>query len=370
MLEPDDNIGVSRGILVPAVRSYAARPLSVLASPGLAVREHNPYTWLLYSQMQCTVDDFSLSRAFMGRYEVLHLHWPEIGFNASPDAARAYLQLKSWFLAVDIMKSRGTRVVWTVHNLESHDRRYPRLERWFWRELIDRLDGYIALSADGKTQAMNRFPRLRKIPGFVVPHGHYREEYPDTECVSPRRSLSLPERAKIFLFFGQIRPYKNLPLLINTFRACAEPDLLLYIAGQSKDEITTRELLKLIDGDTRIRLEPNHVPKEQVHIYFKAADLIVLPYRDILNSGAAILALSFNRPALVPNKGTMGELSRQIGSKWVRTFERLTSCELSASMAWALSESRPQKVPLEHLDWRLLASQTLDAYRSLLGNNR
>jgi len=119
--------------------------------------------------MLCQVDDFCLRRACLGRYDILHVHNPEQDLNLCSTAIYAFYRLRRRFIAFDLMRARGTKMFWTIHNLASHERRHPTLERWFWRELLRRLDAYIVLTEDGRTEALRRFPSLRNLPGFVVP---------------------------------------------------------------------------------------------------------------------------------------------------------------------------------------------------------
>ena len=59
-------------------------------------------------------------------------------------------------------------------------------------------------------------------------------------------------------------------------------------------------------------------------MFFSAADLVVLPFSDIMHSGSAILALSFNKPVLVPARGALPELQTRVGAAWVQTYRRRT----------------------------------------------
>jgi beta-1,4-mannosyltransferase len=360
---------------VSCLERKAVNQLRILASPGL--RGRNPYNWLLYSNMPCEVDDFSLRRACFGRYAILHLHNPEQDLNVCSTAIYALYRLRRRFFAIDLMRARGTKVFWTVHNLASHERRYPRLERWFWRELLRRLDGYIALTGGGRTEVTDRFPLLHALPGFVVPHPHYRGAYPENPAVDGRAALGLASDAKVVLAFGNIRRYKNLPLLINVFRKCCDPDAILYIAGRPNVDLALCEEVRArAASDPRIHIEIGEIPDERVYLYFKSADLVVLPYHDvsnernILNSGIALVALSFNRPILVPNQGAMRELFIEFGADWVRTFDDdLTPGELDAGLKWALELPRPAVAPLGHLDPKVLAMRTLEAYQRVLSHD-
>jgi glycosyltransferase involved in cell wall biosynthesis len=171
----------------------------------------------------------------------------------------------------------------------------------------------------------------------------------------------------MMLFFGGIRPYKNIPRLIESFRAFPGEDAILYIAGRSPSAKVTQQLQVLADQDHRVRLNLNFVSRDEVQVYFRAADVVVLPYREILNSGSAILALSFNRPVLVPRRGAMSELAKFVGDEWVQTYSGdLTVNALETSLNWATNTVRPPLAPLESLDWREISAKTVKAFECLL----
>lgn len=344
--------------------------IRVLASPGLSVARDNPYTSLLYSHIRCgVVDDFTCKAAFRAKYDIVHFHWPEAALNYSRNRLSAKLRLARQFAAIDVLRARGARLFWTVHNLRSHERSFPALERGFWNSFIRRLDAYIALSRFGQEAAMETFPRLRTIPGFVIPHGHYRDSYPSVMSDS-RRLLNLSRESEVILHLGFIRPYKNVPALIRAFKANRNPNAVLMIAGRTSTDEVRSEIKQVASDDTRIRLDLNHIPEQQVARYFAAADLVVLPYTDILNSGSALLALSFNRPVLLPNAGAIPELVEDVGGDWVRCYEsQLTSNDLAVSLKWARTHPRSQRAPVDHLGWPTIAAQTRRAYEAILAKD-
>jgi beta-1,4-mannosyltransferase len=180
--------------------------LKVLAYPGPASRELNPYTWLLYSHMgsQVEVGEFDLRHALRGAYDIIHLHWPELPLNTGSSTA-ALARVTKEVAILGHLRARGAKIVWTIHNFASHDQLHPTLEPWFWQQLVRKLDGYISLSNYGLSAAQERFPALHRLPGFVVPHGHYRGEYRVDASIDPRRALNLPRDARVILFFGKIR---------------------------------------------------------------------------------------------------------------------------------------------------------------------
>jgi glycosyltransferase involved in cell wall biosynthesis len=339
--------------------------MKVMAYPAFSASQQNPYTRLLYKHMGAQVVDFSFRRSLTTRYDILHLHWPEWELNAYSSATEAAARLRMKLLAIDFLRGRGARVVWTAHNLKAHDGLHPKLEKWFWSAFISRVDAYIALTQSGRAAARERFPSLERIPSFVIPHGHYRDEYPVNSNDDARKQLGIRSRAKVLLFFGQVREYKNVPALIRAFRD-TQKDEVLCIAGRPSSENLAAEVRREACGDPRVLLHLYDVPEDRVQLFFRAADLVVLPYRDILNSGAVLLALSFNRPVLVPNQGAMGELQTSAGAEWVRTYSGdIDAAQLEDGLAWAATPARPRELCLDHLEWPRLAEQTLHAYEEI-----
>ena len=152
---------------------------------------------------------------------------------------------------------------------------------------------------------------------------------------------------------------------MRTVRALAD-DVILLVAGAPQPPSLADEVRAAAAGDPRIRLSLGHVPDDKVQLYLRAADLVALPFRDITNSGSALLALGFDRPVLVPARGAMGELQALAGSEWVRTYEgELTPALLADALEWARAERSPASPPLEALDWSRIAEETLAFYRTL-----
>jgi glycosyltransferase involved in cell wall biosynthesis len=202
----------------------------------------------------------------------------------------------------------------------------------------------------------------------VIPHGHYRDAYPaGLDRATARKQLGVPDEAPVILYFGLIRPYKNVPHLITTFADAGIAGGVLLVAGKPYDQ----QLKDKIEATARatsgadVRLALGHIAAEDVQRYFLAADVVALPYRRILNSGAVILALGFGRPVLVPDKGSMAEHQEDFGEAWVRLYDgELEPEDLRGALAWARGTSRPT-IDLSHLEWSALALRTKHVYESL-----
>jgi glycosyltransferase involved in cell wall biosynthesis len=197
--------------------------------------------------------------------------------------------------------------------------------------------------------------------------GHFRGIYPDRiSREEARAGCGVPDDAAVVTFLGLLRPYKNVPHLVRTVRALPpERNPILLVAGYPLDPSLEGEIERAAEGDHRVRLTLRRVPDEDVQRYLRAADLVVLPFTDITNSGSALLALSFDRPILVPRRGAMGELQALVGTDWVQTYEGdLTPAILDQAITWARGH-RDERPDLSSLDWGVIAEQTLAFYYAL-----
>src|SRR5690606_5318779 len=119
-------------------------------------------------------------------------------------------------------------------------------------------------------------------------------------------------------------------------------------------------------GDPRIRLDLGHLDDDRLTSWLAAADLVALPYRRILNSGAALLALSAGRPVLVPAPGPVPAPAARLRPEWVRTYDgELDAPTLESAVAWSASP-RPRGPDLRAYGWRTIADETLAGYRLTL----
>ena len=346
--------------------------MRVLASPAFKNRRDNPYNAALSTALEAQgaeVCEFSWKCVLLEKWDIAHVHWPEGALNArTPLRAigRAFYLLAKLLYA----KARGARLVWTVHNLKSHDQKFPEIERWFWRAYVPLVDAAIHLSGSGMTTALQKFVSLQAKPNFVVPLGHYREFYENTsDRASARAELGLELSRPVLGFVGQIRPYKNCPALVRAFLGGLHREASLLLAGIPAAPSIVSELIALARGHPEIVHRLERIPDREIQFWINACDLAVLPYTDILNSSSALFVLSFNRPLLVPALGAMAELRQIAGEEWVRTYTgELTPAILREGLRWALETERPAYCDLGAFQWNRIGEDTIAAYQATIGS--
>jgi glycosyltransferase involved in cell wall biosynthesis len=349
----------------PGADASAAVMLRVLAWPAAVGRRNSPYPFLLASALEergVVVEEFSFRRLATGRHDVVHVHWPDSILYR--DARSAAIRTAALIPLLRVARARGAKLVWTVHNLGSHERHHPRTAAVLHRGFLPQVDGWISLTHAGVGDVTRAFPRLADRPHAVIPSGHYASEYPgSSDRAAARRVLDIADDASVVLFFGQVRPYKNVPGLIRAFRGLDDARAVLVVAGRPLGPGLAEDVRVAAAGDARIRLRLDFVDPEDVQVLFRAADLAVLPYSEIFNSGSAVLAVTFGCPVLVPDFGALAELGQLVGETWVRTYSgELTSDAIEA----ALARGRPASGPdLTVLDWDAVASRTEAFYRRL-----
>jgi beta-1,4-mannosyltransferase len=343
--------------------------ISVVGWPAFPIRHSNPYNQLLYTAMRdlgVEVRDFGSTDWRTLDCDVIHVHWPEnvLRHPGTLPAIRRTLVL-FWIFAR--LRRRGIRIVWTAHNVEQHERRHPTLARLYWNIFPRFVDGVISLS-ESNVELIAGLLRSRNVPITVIPHGHYRDAYPDT--ISPaeaRASLDLEDDALVIGWVGAIRNYKNVDGLMTAFCEVAQRGWRLLLAGEAVEQPLHEQLLKRARQDARIRYHPSWVPAQLMQRYLKASDVIVLPYHAIWNSGAALLALSFNVPVVLPRSSTMLELRAQVGDEWVYLYDGKFSGDiLSDCVRWLRHRGSAPTPNLDGLSWETIAAKTVTFYRHVL----
>lgn len=294
------------------------------------------------------VEPFGWRRAFAGHYDLLHIHWPE-HLMGGPLNVRRVGRQAALISLVALNRARRIPMVWTVHNLKPHEPVDPvrRMILAAWRGAVSSRI-YLYESAAS--------PADRK--GIVIKRGDYRPLYGAGEASMPRSGL---------LAFGLVRRYKN---LVSLIRAVGELDAAtrptLHVAGQPLDALYAAELAAEAASVAGVTLDLRDVPDAELRDLILRAELVVLPYNSVYNSGAALLALTLARPVLVPESPTMLELAAEVGAGWVQTYRgTLTGPILSSAIA-ASREQVDEAPDLSGRDWATAGRKHGELYRTLV----
>lgn len=207
-----------------------------------------------------------------------------------------------------LARSNGkTRVLALCHNLIPHEHRLgdQLLTRWF----VGSVDGVIALS-QSVCDDVHRF--RPQLPTVSSPHPIYDNFGTPVDHDEACLHLQLPSSQRYLLFFGLIRDYKGLDLLLDAYATLLRqlpdaPRLIVageFYSGEERYHAQAREL----GIDDQIIWRTEFVPDSEVRYYFGAADLIVQPYKTATQSGVTQIAYHFQKPMLVTNVGGLPEI--------------------------------------------------------------
>lgn len=222
-----------------------------------------------------------------------------------------------------VKRTGHARCIALVHNMLPHEPSI--LDKLFAPYFVKSQDGFVALSEsvvrdiesiekkiiNHKSQIINHKSQITNRPKVSSPHpiyDHYGERMSKQEAC---RALGLPEDKPYMLFFGLVRAYKGLDLLLDAFGRVKDQltDLQLIIAGEFYEEEDKYRAQIAANGlMERVILRNEFIPDADLRKYFGAADLIVQPYKTATQSGVTQVAFHFEKPMLVTNVGGLGEI--------------------------------------------------------------
>jgi D-inositol-3-phosphate glycosyltransferase len=202
------------------------------------------------------------------------------------------------------LRSKKIPVIAITDNVIPHEKRAGDnlLTTFFVRQC----DGFVTLSASVLEDLSKFTSEKRKV---FLPHPVYDTFGEVMTKENARNELGLSQDEKIILFFGFIRKYKGLDLLIEAMKdeRLRKMNVTLLIAGEFYDK-QEPYLKQIADSGTKIILHADFIRKENVSRYFCAADIVVQPYRTATQSGITQIAYHFGRPMLVTNVGGLSEI--------------------------------------------------------------
>ncbi|WP_244917979.1 glycosyltransferase family 4 protein [Nostoc linckia] len=313
---------------------------------------------------------------FPQKADIIHLHWLHPFFVHSKNPLVNIIKFVIIILELMILKIIGIKIIWTVHNIKNHENKNLALDRIYSLTVAKLANAMIAHCHIAKKEIVKKFSVKNADKIFVVPHGNYIEAY-DNKIgkLNARKILGLQDSSMVFLFLGTIRAYKGVFELIDQFsqlNSDKSNNIQLVIAGRVYDDSQeiTDTLKEKIAKDPRIKFFPGFVPDDEVQVYMNACDVVIFPYRDILTSGAVILAMSFGRACIAPCKGCIGEVLDEQGAFLYQIDDKkgLMKAMNSAieKQHELLSMGQYNFKLAQQYNWDYIAQMTADVYRHCL----
>lgn len=330
--------------------------------PSLAVMQTfresastNPYLRQLLRSLPPDINtiQFSWRRALLGRYSVVHVHWPENLLRGPRGWLTPFRYLLVLLLLLRIQVSR-IAVVRTLHNVRAHERGgvLERAVLGLW----DRATSlYITLNT--------LTPVPPGVPSMMIPHGHYRDWFAEFEHP--------PAIQGRLLTFGLIRRYKGVGALAVAFSEVKDDHVSLWIVGQPKTSALAEDIQRVAMNDPRISLQLDFVSDGELSRQIGRCELVVLAYSELHNSGALLLALSLNRPVLVPMSAATLALRDEVGADWIIPFEgEICSSVIQDACDWLSVRCVASAPDLSNRDWDVIGTSHQEAYRTATARKR
>lgn len=326
--------------------------MTVLQSLRPPTRNDNPYVKQLIRAIEphAQVEFFSWKQALFGRYDVFHVHWPEFLLR---EQGRNRLLQYGLFLAFMLrLTLSAIPVARTLHNLEPHEGA-SAVERALLRMLDRRTTVWIRINET----TPSRPPRT-----VTIPHGHYRDWFVGFD-VPP----SVPGR---LLYFGLIRPYKGIEALLDGFHAVdarRSAGMTLRIVGRPSTEQLRERIEAATRADGRVDALLDYVDDETLATEIGRAEIVVLPFLKMHNSGSLLLSLSLNRPVLVPRNAANVALADEVGPGWVYLYDgELCERSLLSALQRVSTDERALRPDLSRRNWAEAGADHYQAYSASL----
>jgi D-inositol-3-phosphate glycosyltransferase len=208
-------------------------------------------------------------------------------------------------IARRIKKNTSIKVIAITDNVIPHEKRPG--DSWFTGYFVRQCDGFVVMSQSVLKDLQQFTATDKKV---FLPHPIYDIFGQKIEKAIARKELQLEASGRYLLFFGFIRKYKGLDLLLQamTDARIQALGIQVIVAGEFyEDEKPYLELIQANKLEQSIILKTAYIPSEQVRYYFCAADMIVQPYKTATQSGVTQIAYHFERPMLVTNVGGLPE---------------------------------------------------------------
>lgn len=242
---------------------------------------------------------------------ICHFHWIHGKTGQAKTETEANEAVVYWENLLRRIKENGHKIVWTVHNVMPHETVWVEQDRKIHQMMADAADALHVMASDS-AKLTEQYYTLDESKMFVVPHPTYEGAQPDEiSRHEARTQLQIDEDEFVFLSFGAIMEYKGYDQLMAAYdqlRSKTKKRTRLVIAGLPSDKALVEKITAWGEGKSDVILDMTPVPHDKLQVYFRSADIAVCPYRRTMNSGAAMMAITFDLPVIGPCAGGFADL--------------------------------------------------------------
>jgi D-inositol-3-phosphate glycosyltransferase len=284
-------------------------------------------------------------------------------------------------------KVLGKKIALTAHNV--NQARRDSKDSWLNRTTLKiqyRLCDHIFVHTQKMKDELCQDFDVAERAVTVIRHP-VNDAFPDTELTpaDAKRRLGLKNAEKAILFFGRIRPYKGIEYLLDAFRilsADGRANYRLIVAGEPKkgSEEYLHEIRQSIKKDFnqgQVILRIQFIPDEEMELYLKGADVLVLPYKEIFQSGVLFLAYSFGLPVVATDVGSFREEIVEGSTGFLckpgdpAELAKAIETYFASDLFKNLRVRRPELKDYANANhsWRAVAELTRNAYVKMLERN-
>ena len=275
------------------------------------------------------------------------------------------------FITVILLNIFGFKQIVTLHDISSFYGKNCKL----FAEIIFKIIKTIIVHNKYSKNVINKYYANIKKEICIIPHGNYLKYVKYIPKSGVIDELNLDKRFKYLLFFGQIKQVKGLDVLIKSL-PYVENNFVNYkliIAGKTwKDDFKVYEkLIKKLNLDKQIINHIGFIPNDKVHYYFNASDIIILPYREIYQSGVLLMSLSYKKPVIVSNIDGMTEIITNEKNGMIfnngdhKDLARCISILLKNDKLKNNISTNGHKKIIAEFDWSDIGKQTSTIYRKM-----
>lgn len=323
-------------------------------------------------------------------FRVLKYYYRLITYSIKTDSQLFHILWLNKFIFFDstllnlFYKMLGKKLVFTAHNINIKERDGDNTwMNWLSLKFMYKIVDHIFVHTEKmKNQLMKDF-NIKEDKVTVIPFG-INNIIPKSELtrIQARKKLHLGDREKIILFFGNIAPYKGLEYLLMASVHLKEKldDFKLMIVGRIKNCEEYWDNIQEIVHKNKLNYyiieKIEYVPDEEVEVYFKSADLLILPYKYIFQSGVICLSYNFGLPVIASDVGSLREEIVEGKTGFIcqpedpEDLAKKIELYFQSNLYKNLAENRGRiiKYATDKYSWGKVGEITYDVYKNLLNS--